>query len=95
MSGEAPWTGSALDKAVQKEGKLSSFMWCQTELKGAEMTADSVTEVEVGIRDAILWEVCCIEFLGVVKSDVLELIGEKSGVIEVKNGMRGKHLQAG
>jgi len=29
-------------------------MRCQTELKGADMTADSVTEVEVGMREAIL-----------------------------------------
>ena len=27
---------------------------CQTELNGAAMTADSVTEVEVGMREAIL-----------------------------------------
>ena len=40
-------------RAVQKVLKDSSLMRCQTELKGAEMTADSVTEVEVGIREDI------------------------------------------
>ncbi len=53
MSGEAWLTVSLLLKAVQKELKLSSLIRCQTWLNGASMTADSVTEVEVGMRDAI------------------------------------------
>lgn len=44
-------------------------MRCQTELTGAEMTADSVTEVEVGMRDAILGEVCYLE----ARCEVLEV----------------------
>jgi hypothetical protein len=54
VSGEAPSTGSLLLKAVQNELKLSILIRCQTELNGASMTADSVTEVEVGMRDAIV-----------------------------------------
>lgn len=54
VSGEAPLTVSLCFKAVQKLLKLSSLIRCQTELKGAEMTADSVTEVEVGMREDIL-----------------------------------------
>ena len=46
-------TVSLCFKALQKLLKLSSLIRCQTELKGAEITADSVTEVEVGMRDAI------------------------------------------
>jgi hypothetical protein len=72
VSGEAPWTGSLLDRALQKEGKLWSFMRCQTWLKGAEMTADSVTEVEVGMRDAILEEVCFVDLCFEVKVCGLE-----------------------
>ena len=54
VSGEVSFTVSDLTRAVQKSLKDSSLMRCQTELKGADMTADSVTEVEVGMREAIL-----------------------------------------
>jgi hypothetical protein len=53
VSGDAPLTVELEVRAVQKMLKDSSLMRCQTELKGAEMTADSVTEVEVGIREDI------------------------------------------
>jgi hypothetical protein len=56
-----------LANAVQKEGKFESFIRCQTALKEAEMTDDSVTEVEVGILDAILEDVCCVDVMYVVK----------------------------
>jgi hypothetical protein len=58
---------SLLAKAVQKEGKSESLIRCQTALKGAEMTDDSVTEVEVGILDAIFEDVCCVDVMYVVK----------------------------
>ena len=54
---EAPLTGSLLFKAVQNSGKLWSLMRCQTALRGAARTADSVTEVEVGMLDAMMGNV--------------------------------------
>lgn len=54
VSGEAPLTNSLCFKADQKLEKFSSLIKCQTALNLASMTADSVREVEVGIREAIL-----------------------------------------
>ena len=53
-------------KEDQKSAKFSSLMRCQTELKGAEMTADSVTEVEVGMRDIliVIWPLVWFEERG-------------------------------
>jgi hypothetical protein len=56
-----------LANAVQKDGKFESFIRCQTALKGAEMTDDSVTEVEVGILDAIVEDFGCVDVMYVVK----------------------------
>jgi hypothetical protein len=48
---------SLFSKADQKSLKFWSLIRCQTSLNLASMTADSVTEGEVGIREAILR--CC------------------------------------
>jgi hypothetical protein len=57
VSADAPLTSSlfsSLDQKVEKEGSL---IRCQTALKGASMTADSLTEVEVGMGAivAVVW----------------------------------------
>jgi hypothetical protein len=55
VSGSTPLlTASLFDKADQKWLKFWSLIRCQTWLNLASMTADSVTEVEVGIREVIL-----------------------------------------
>lgn len=50
VSGEVPFTHSLLDSLDQKSANLSSLMRCQTWLNLASMMADSVTEVDVGMR---------------------------------------------
>jgi hypothetical protein len=66
-------------------------MRCQTELKGAEMTADSVTEVEVGMREAIL-VLCLVECeerdWDVVRWLVVGL-GVSGGEVEFEGWKRG------
>ena len=54
VSGEAPLTVSLDESLDQKVWKSGSLMRCQTEERGAGMTADSVMEVEVGIAVDIL-----------------------------------------
>jgi hypothetical protein len=49
-SSEVPLTNSLLSSADQNLLKSWSLIRCQTSLKGASMTADSLTEVEVGMR---------------------------------------------
>lgn len=51
VSGDAPCTTSLFDSAVHQSLKEASLTRCQTVEKGALMTADSRTEVEVGIGD--------------------------------------------
>ena len=59
VSGLAPLTSSALERADQKVGKEGSLMRCQTWEREAEITADSDTEVEVGIAVDDMLEFCC------------------------------------
>ena len=54
VSSDTPFTHSLLSSLLQKEAKFCSLMRCQTALMGASITADSVTEVEVGIRDIVI-----------------------------------------
>jgi len=49
-----PFTCVALATFVHHLLKSCSLIKCQTEESGALMTADSVTEVEVGMREDIL-----------------------------------------
>lgn len=50
VSGLALLTISLFSSLLQNLEKSWSLMRCQTSLKGASMTADSLTEVEVGMR---------------------------------------------
>ena len=54
VSGEAPMTCSLLDNLVQKLWKSCSLIRCQTCESWAWMTADSVTEVEVGMLEDMM-----------------------------------------
>jgi hypothetical protein len=55
-SSEVPLTQSLFSRAVQNLLKSWSLIRCQTSLKGASMTADSLTDVEVGMRpDMMSW----------------------------------------
>jgi hypothetical protein len=54
VSSDTPFTHSLFSSLLQKEAKFCSLMRCQTALMGASITADSVTEVEVGIRDIVI-----------------------------------------
>ena len=47
-------TSSALESLDQNSANEGSLTRCQTADSGAEMRADSETDVEVGMRDAIL-----------------------------------------
>jgi hypothetical protein len=53
-SSEVPLTNSLFSSADQNLLKSWSLIRCQTSLKGASMTADSLTEVEVGMRPDIV-----------------------------------------
>jgi len=53
VSSETPLDISDLSNADHQEEKSWSLMRCQTWDRGALMTADSVTEVEVGIAEDI------------------------------------------
>jgi hypothetical protein len=69
-SSEVPLTNSLFSSADQNLLKSWSLIRCQTSLKGASMTADSLTKVEVGMRpdmvacmvQLVLWE--CVVLCG-------------------------------
>lgn len=69
VSSEAPLAHSLLSRFDQNLLKSWSLIRCQTSLKGASMTADSLTDVEVGMRpDMMDWWiggaiVCVVVFL--------------------------------
>jgi hypothetical protein len=54
VSGDVPLTSSLEASCVQNLLKEASLMRCQTSLGWASMTADSLTEVEVGIAEDIM-----------------------------------------
>lgn len=82
VSGEVPLTSSALESAVQKCGKEGSLIKCQTAASGAEMRADSETEVDVGIRDAI-FESWLLEILWSVSSS--QCSGGRGGLYVIED----------
>jgi hypothetical protein len=53
VSGLAPLTVSLFSSLDQNLLKSWSLIRCQTLLKGASITADSLTEVEVGMADMV------------------------------------------
>ena len=77
VSSEAPLTYSEPLRADQNLEKSWILMRCQTWERGARMTADSLTEVEVGMADMVkdLWVCCqkeeekCVVGIGKKKTD--------------------------
>jgi hypothetical protein len=58
VSSEVPLTNSLLSSLDQNLLKSWSLIRCQTSLKDASMTADSLTEVDVGmLPDMLIWVV--------------------------------------
>jgi hypothetical protein len=62
VSADAPLTSSLFSSADHQLEKEGSLMRCHTALKGASMTADSLTEVEVGMGAIVA--VVCVDWLG-------------------------------
>lgn len=54
VSGLVPLVTSASSSLDQNMAKSGSLMRCQTLARGAAITVDSLTEVEVGIREDML-----------------------------------------
>ena len=68
VSGLALLTTSLFSSLLQKEENSCSLMRCQTALKGASMTADSLTEVDVGMRVLDMIADVCVCVYGITKS---------------------------
>ena len=81
VSGETPFINSLLLSADQNSLKFSSLIKCQTEPKGAAITADSVTDVEVGIREAMLINVWILEVLMGFGIFGISFEGERCGML--------------